>query len=748
MRHAHTARSASQRPGFPSPSEHSYPDSNKRPFQGLSRPVLGKPGLLKALAVATLSATLAACGGSGTGNGPEAEPETPVNPDKPDTPNTRHALIINLDGATYQAVQQGIAAGSLPNLAKLHVQLAYSGGVAGTPSQQANLDMPSWASLLTGTWANRHGVVSTAADQVLRQNSLFHAEQKGQNAAAVASKGLAHLLKPDHDAERLHQLADCSTQTVTLSCVSSQALTMIEEDYRKVLVQYRSAKDAALDFGIESPDYRATLSKLDKEIGTLLDAAAKHKDREWLVIVTGNHGLSEHGQDNGLPLLPQSTTFLAMNQAVNTGEHGIGASVPATLPELYQYNSLVDVAPTILRYLDKLPPAADYKLDGSSLLGPQAVTSLQATVLDNHSATVAIKLDWKAPADAPIDILRDGQVIASRLPAGTQSYTDNQATAGLSDRGTYQFDYTVQAGSGTDAAWRSLFSPPISYLPPVPLEVSLLNGLVSYYPFSANLPPVDAQKNSTMAPASNDLPNAAGLVVPGPFTGTHGLLVDTNYVTEEGLEGYRMTPAQGFDISTGSNPQFTIGFWYQVPKCIDRNNVTVLSNKNYVSGANAGVAIGLFSSGSKNQCGIAFNIGSGGVRADGPTNPYTQIPVGKWVHIAFSVDGVAKTMNMRVFDPSTERVTHVATDKSTGAVDVSKLSPFPQWGIGDDGTGKFLMNKCNGSVTPPYTVGKCSVAPPTQQMFGDLAMWDRVLSNQELSSIYWSKKPLSSLNTH
>jgi hypothetical protein len=105
-------------------------------------------------------------------------------------------------------------------------------------------------------------------------------------------------------------------------------------------------------------------------------------------------------------------------------------------------------------------------------------------------------------------------------------------------------------------------------------------------------------------------------------------------------------------------------------------------------------------------------------------------------------------MNMRVFDPSTERVTHVATDKSTGAVDVSKLSPFPQWGIGDDGTGKFLMNKCNGSVTPPYTVGKCSVAPPTQQMFGDLAMWDRVLSNQELSSIYWSKKPLSSLNTH
>ncbi|MGZ9570396.1 hypothetical protein ACVTTK_13665 [Alcaligenes nematophilus] len=741
----------SQGPGFPPPSATRY--LNAAQAGCLQHPPVGragrsKTGLIKALAVASLSAALAACGSSETSSGPATAPETPTNPVKPDTPSTRHALIIDLDGTTYRAVQQGMAAGSLPNLAKLNVQLAYSGGVVGTPSQQANLDMPGWASLLTGTWANRHGVVSTAPDQVLRQNSLFHSAQPGQNAAAVASSGLAHLLKADHDAERLHELADCSAQAVTLSCVSTQAMKMIEGNYRKVLVQYRSAKDAALDFGVESPDYLATLSKLDKEIGTLMAATAKQQDRQWLIVVTGNHGLSEHGQDNGLPLLSQSATFLAFNQSVNTGEQGIGASLPQTLAELYQYNSLVDVAPTVMRYLDTLPPAAEYKLDGSSLLGPQAVSNLNATVVDNNSSSVAIKLDWKAPADAPIDILRDGQVIASRLPAGTQSYTDNQLTADLSSKGTYQFDYTVQAGSGEQAAWRNLISPPISYLPPVPLATTLRNGLLSYYPFSATLPPVDAQGNSSMAPASADLPSAAGVVVPGPFSDTHGLLVDTNHVTVEGLEGYRMTPTQGFDISTGSSPQFTIGFWYQAPQCIDRNNVTILSNKNYVSGGNAGVAIGLFSSSTKNQCGVAFNIGSGGVRADGPTNPYTQIPVGRWVYIAFAVDGVAKKMNMQIFDPVIGQTTQVAAGKSTGAVDLSKLSPYPQWGIGDDGTGKFLMNKCNGSVTPPYTVGKCAVAPPTQQMFGDLAMWNRVLSDEELQSIYWSNKPLSSLSTH
>jgi hypothetical protein len=251
--------------------------------------------------------------------------------------------------------------------------------------------------------------------------------------------------------------------------------------------------------------------------------------------------------------------------------------------------------------------------------------------------------------------------------------------------------------------------------------------------------------HSTMGPAASDLPPAAGLVVPGPFAGTNGLLVDTNFVNTNGVEGYRLIPADGFDISKGTAPQFTIGLWFKTPSCVATNNVTIVSNKSYVSGGNAGVAIGLFAS-SGNQCGVAFNIGSGGgVRADGPTSPYTQITVNRWVYIAFSVDGVAKTMNMYVFDPVTSTTNRVAVGKSTGSVDLSKLSPFPQWGIGDDGTGTFLMNKCNGTVTPPYYAGKCATAPTYQQHFGDLAMWNRVLTDAELQSIFLSNKPLSTL---
>jgi len=702
---------------------------------------------------ATLVAALSGCGGGSGGGGAALALPVPPSPDSatpgtPSAPAAKRTLVIDLDGATYSAVQSGIAAGTLPNLAKLEVRLAYSGGVAGAPSQQPTLDTPGWATLLTGTWANRHQVMSEAPKQALRMPSVFQmARQKntGSNGAAVASAGLAQLLSSDHESGNLDSLTDCSKDAAATDCVTTQAVQLIGGDYATVLAQYRSTKDAALDFGLGSTQYAGTLARLDKAVGTLVAATTQRENSRWLIVVTGNHGLSANSQDDGLPLVPESSTFIGMNQPANIAAQGVGAPLPAKLADLYAYASIADVTPTLLGYLGALPDAKTSLMEGGPLVGAQPVSQLTASVGNNNSADANVVLNWVAPSTGTITVLRDGQVIASKLPAGTASYTDNQLSQVLSAKGTYQLSYTVQAGDGAAAVSKATLSPPVSYVPPVPLASTLKNGLVSYYPFSATLPPVDAMSHSTMGPAASDLPAAAGLVVPGPFAGSSGLLVDTNFVNTNGVEGYRLTPASGFDISTGTAPQFTIGLWFKTPSCVATNNVTIISNKSYVSGGNAGVAIGLFAS-SGNQCGVAFNIGSGaGVRADGPTSPYTQITVNRWVYIAFSVDGVAKTMNMYVFDPVTSTTNRVAVGKSTGSVDLSKLSPYPQWGIGDDGTGTFLMNKCNGTVTPPYFAGKCATAPTYQHHFGDLAMWNRVLTDAELQSIFLSNKPLSTL---
>lgn len=720
-----------------------------------SRLSVGRLGGLLALFLAT-AVTLTACGG---GQATSAAPidgattptadntqtsSSPVSPSNQSTGTPiNHALVIDLDGATYNALQAGIAAGTLPNLAKLKVQLAYNGGITGTVGQQPTLDTPGWATLLTGAWAVRHQVLSDAPQQTPHSKSVFQltkAASSGLNGVAVASSGLAQLLSMDHSAGYLDTLADCSTSATASDCVTGQAVQMIDNGYALIFAQYHAAQDAAVNYGQGAAQYANTLTQLDQSVGTLVAETVKVSNSQWLIVVTGNHGLSANSQADGLPLVPESTTFIGLNQSTNRTAGFTGSVAPSTFSQLYVAPSVADVSPSLLAYLNIPQTAASYAMDGAELLGAQPVSQLVATVNNNNSTSANVGLSWTAPASGTINVLRDGVVIASNLPAGTSNYTDTQLAQELTTQGSYLLNYTVQVGATSSAALRSTLSR-VSFVPPVPLAATLSNGLTVYYPFSSTLPPIDKMGHSTMVPYAADLPAGAGAVVSGSPGSAYGLLIDTHFVDSNGLEGYKLAPASGFDVSQGTTPQFTIGFWFKVQSCVATNDVPVFSNKNYVSGGNAGVAIGLFASSTANQCGIAFNIGSGGVRADGPTSPYTQISVGQWVYIALSVDGVAKTMSMYALDPVLGKTEILG--KTTGSVDLTKLSPFAQWGVGEDGTGSYLMNKC--SMTPPYTAGKCTTAPMYQEMFGDLAMWNRALSQAEVESIFLSQKPLSTL---
>jgi hypothetical protein len=111
-------------------------------------------------------------------------------------------------------VRQGIASGQLPNLAKLQLQLAYSGGVLNDVSQQPVLDAPGWATLLTGTWASRHRIFAIAPGQKPAVQTLFGRVKAASTdltgATPVASAPLATLLASDHTAGALDTLTDCS----------------------------------------------------------------------------------------------------------------------------------------------------------------------------------------------------------------------------------------------------------------------------------------------------------------------------------------------------------------------------------------------------------------------------------------------------------------------------------------------------------------------------------------------------------
>ncbi|MCL2450022.1 MAG: alkaline phosphatase family protein, partial [Polyangiaceae bacterium] len=136
-------------------------------------------------------------------------------------PLQKHVLLIDLDGATYGAVQTGIANGTLPNLAKLEVQIAYSGGVVGALSEQPSFDTPGWATLLTGAWADRHGIYSDAPSQAIQGSTVLDLAKAASPAlagAVVGSSGLAGLLEPLYNASVLDTLTDCSPEATADDC--------------------------------------------------------------------------------------------------------------------------------------------------------------------------------------------------------------------------------------------------------------------------------------------------------------------------------------------------------------------------------------------------------------------------------------------------------------------------------------------------------------------------------------------------
>nr|WKF57219.1 hypothetical protein HUO10_001698 [Paraburkholderia busanensis] len=686
------------------------------------------------------TASLSGCGGvsqsadGSTGTGTSAgntSGSTPGNgaadtsTGTPTGPAAKKMLLVELDGVTYSALNAGIAAGTLPNLAKLTVAPAYSGGVNGTLAQQPNLDTPGWASILTGTWADRHQINSDAPNQASHSPTVFQMLKTagfGTMGAAVDSTGLAALLTPDQNAGNLNTLVNCASVD---ACVTQNGVSMIDNGYALVVAQYHSAQDAALNAGLSSSNYASTLTQLDGALGTLVAETAKRSNENWLVVVTTSHGLNAAGGTDGLPLPLESTSFIGLNQAPNARLGNTTA--PTTMAALYTRASIADITPTLLAYQNALPVPANYALDGGQLIGATPVSQLLGTTGSDNASLV---LKWTAPATGAISVLRNGTVVAS-LPAGTATYTDSQL--GLSATGVYPFNYTVVAGNAPLATITQVVyvQPPPPPPPPPPLATTLTNGLSSYYPFGA-LPPVDRLNASTMGPWAADADG--GSLFADPFGGK-GLQIDTHTVDSNGYDGYKLT--QTNDVT--AHAQFTIGFWFYTSCAnLTGNGTPIFSNKNYYSGGNAGIAIGLFP-GSGTSCNIRFNLGDGSTRNDINS---LNVSANKWTYLALAIDTSAKQINAYVFDPV---LGEQKVQAQTLSVNIAKLPGLGVFGLNEDGTGRYYMNACND--TPPYTVGKCAATPPDVQAFSDLALWTRIVTEAELQTVFGSGQPLSTL-TH
>ncbi|KAG9586250.1 hypothetical protein KCV01_g13508, partial [Aureobasidium melanogenum] len=237
----------------------------------------------------------------------------------------KKCLLIGVDGLQYQRVLE--LSSQLPNFRRFTLRQGYTGGGYRATSSQDTNSGPGWATILTGVWANRHGITSNS--ESLRVNPEFpsilsrlkNAMKKDVYVAAVAGwtvitakhfkDDLAHI-------DRVFSIhkddEDCLAKTRQCIDESGSKDTMI-------YVAFADPDYAGHDYGF-GPQYDAAIKNSDRRIGVLLDKVASSAD-EWLVLLTTDHGRQEktgkdHGDDTyyertlivgGLHLRPGRITF-------------------------------------------------------------------------------------------------------------------------------------------------------------------------------------------------------------------------------------------------------------------------------------------------------------------------------------------------------------------------------------------------------------------------------------------------------
>ncbi|MDP9895176.1 hypothetical protein J2W32_004052 [Variovorax boronicumulans] len=670
------------------------------------------------------SLALAACGGGGGGgasfplvNVPPANgggsnpPASGTNQGK----SGPKALVVEIDGLTHAALRDGMAQNKVPALQSLRVAPAWTGGANGTPSEQRTTDGPGWATLLTGTWVTRHGVRWDTADQRIDAKlapSIFALAKQNKAAGYKTASVTANALYPRllaNESGTVDGAVDCAGAD---ACVTERTAQFIDAGYDLTVAQY-GAPAAAADSGLKSDAYQRAISDTSAAVGQLLariaQRTANDAKEDWLVILTTGHGLDAFGTASGLQAIDNKTIFIASNKTL-AALPGTGTAAPADTA-LLQLAAATDIAPTVLRHLGALPSSEAYNFNGQAL---QAATSLRNLFAKAGADKNSIELSWTlaGAATVPVQVLRDGKLVAT-LPAGSTAYADPIVADA---DGVYTYQYTVVAGEASVALAAQL-----AYVKPATLAPTLANGLVNYYPLDT-LPAADLKNGSTLAPWAADADGGTsvddGFKLPYKVK---ALRVDSTVKNASGSAGYRLL--QTTDVAT--NPAvtaYTLGFWVRTDATCSQgvsNGASMLANKNYTTGANAGLAIGLFGS-----CEVRFNVGAGGgIRAD--SNGY-GLSAGQWAYVAVVIDKANLKLTGYVFDSARAMQTGSATLTSTLVAQLGGLKNGI--GLNEDGTGQYYQRETS--------------SPRGAMDFNEFAIWNRALTTDELTSIFKSGQPL------
>ena len=206
------------------------------------------------------------------------------------------------------------------------INLTYCGGVNYPEvNTQDTSTAPGWCSILTGKWADDHGITGNSIvkslDYLTLLTTLVEDGKADDSAFYVSWNG--HFVGDDstYKAEKAyceekgldvifsHADDDNGTQANTLKDVMSADCS----DFIFTIYEHTDHEGHSTGFSINNPDYQQAIADSEKDAKSIIDAIearATYKKEDWLIIITSDHGGYNTG--HGAMTIQERMTFIVV----------------------------------------------------------------------------------------------------------------------------------------------------------------------------------------------------------------------------------------------------------------------------------------------------------------------------------------------------------------------------------------------------------------------------------------------------
>lgn len=286
----------------------------------------------------------------------------------------KKVLIIGIDGVRVDALEQARTP-VMDGLARDGV-LADNVRIQGDRYHGSNtVSGPGWSSILTGVWADKHGVddntfKSPRLDRFPHVFARIKAADPGAETISLVSwtpidthivvaADISRVIAGPR-AESAQPAAIALAEAGLDSAMREAAAALLESRDPAAMFVYFHQADAAghtIGFDPRVRQYIRAIENIDGEIGGLVEAIRNRQTydgEDWLILITTDHGGvgRRHGGRHGDPRVERS--FVIANSSEMNGRRLAGQV------------DIVDVVPTVLHHLG-IPVDPGWQLDGQAL---------------------------------------------------------------------------------------------------------------------------------------------------------------------------------------------------------------------------------------------------------------------------------------------------------------------------------------------------------------------------------------------